>query len=171
MSTAFVGEVRLIGFTFAPVDWRFCDGSLLDISTYSTLFQLVGTYYGGNGQSNFAIPDLRGRVPVHQGTLQGGGTYVIGQQGGVESVTLNISQIPVHNHLFQCNSTLQGSTATPNNNTVGGGKDAFRTTPPVTPMNQSMLASAGGSLPHENRQPFLAMNWVISLYGVYPSQG
>lgn len=170
MSTAFVGEVRLVGYTFAPVNWNFCDGSLLPISNYEALFALIGTFYGGNGQTTFALPDLRGRVPVHQGTLQGGGTYVIGQLGGVESVTLNINQIPTHNHLFQCNSTLQGSTATPANNTVGGGQDAYRTTPPVTPMNPRMLSLAGGSQPHENRQPYLAMNWVIALEGIFPTQ-
>lgn len=171
MSNPYVGEVRLIGFTFAPVGWNFCDGSLLDIANNSTLYTLIGTTYGGNGQSTFAIPDLRGRVPVHQGTLQGGSQYVIGQPAGAESVTLNTNQIPVHNHQFQCNSTLTNNNATPGNNTVGGGIDAFRTTPPNSPMNQKMLSTAGGSLPHENRQPFLAMNWVISLFGIYPSQG
>lgn len=172
MSTAFVGEVRLIGFTFAPVDWRFCDGSLLDISTYSTLFQLVGTYYGGNGQTNFAVPDLRGRVPVHQGTLQGGGSYVIGQVGGVESVTLNVNQIPVHTHLFQCNSSNSGGSATPTNNTVSAGQPiVYRAVTPAGAMNQGVIGFSGGSQPHENRQPFVAMNWVIAFNGIYPSQG
>lgn len=171
MSTAFVGEVRLVGYTFAPVDWRFCDGSLLDISTYSVLFQLIGTFYGGNGQTNFAVPDLRGRVPVHQGTLPGGGTYVIGQQGGVESVTLNISQIPSHIHFFQCNSGSQAGNNTPTNNTVTTGPTVYRNTTPANAMNQAMLKTAGGSQPHENRQPFQAMNWVIAYNGIFPSQG
>jgi len=171
MSNPFVGEVRLIGFTFAPVGWNFCDGSLLSISEYTPLFTLVGTFYGGNGQTNFAVPDLRSRVPIHQGTLQGGSTYVIGQPGGVESVTLSINQIPNHNHLFQCNSSTQGGTATPTNNTVCGGKAAYRNTNPSVNMNPAMLSTAGGSQPHENRQPFQAMNWVISLFGVFPTQG
>ncbi len=171
MSTAYVGEVRLIGFTFAPVDWNFCDGSFLDISTYSTLFNLIGTTYGGNGQTNFALPDLRGRVPVHQGALQGGSVYVIGQAAGLESVTLSINQIPSHGHLFQCNSSSQGANNAPANNTVGGGPQVYRATTPNDSMNQGMLKIAGGSQPHENRQPFQAMNWVIALNGIYPSQG
>ncbi|MGB0064410.1 MAG: tail fiber protein [Terracidiphilus sp.] len=170
MSTAYVGEVRLIGFTFAPVGWRFCDGSFLDISTYNTLYALIGTTYGGNGQTNFAVPDLRGRVPVHQGTLQGGSSYVIGQASGLESVTLGINQIPSHNHLFQCNSSSQGGNNIPANNAVGGGPQVYRATFPDA-MNQGMLSSAGGSQPHENRQPYQAMNWVIAFNGIYPSQG
>lgn len=170
MSTSFVGEVRLVGYTFAPSGWNFCDGTLIPISDNSTLFTLIGTNYGGDGQNNFAVPDLRGRVPVHQGQSQGGSVYTIGQQGGVESVTLNTNQIPAHNHAFQCNATLQNNNAVPSNNTIGGGTEAYRSTPPASPMNHGMLMPAGGSQPHENRQPFLAMNWVISLFGVFPSQ-
>jgi microcystin-dependent protein len=171
MSTAYVGEVRLIGFTYAPVDWNFCDGTLISIAENPTLFNLIGTYYGGNGQTTFALPDLRGRVPIHQGTLQGGSTYVIGQSAGAESVTLNVNQIPGHNHLLLCNPATSGGNAAPLNNTVGGGPQVYQTGPPVDGMNQGLLANSGGSLPHENRQPFQAMNWVISLYGIYPSQG
>lgn len=171
MSTAFVGEVRLVGYTFAPVDWHFCDGSLVPISDYIALFNLIGTYYGGNGQTNFALPDLRGRVPIHQGTLPGGSTYVIGQLAGVESVTLNVNQIPVHNHLFQCNSSLTGGSNTPNGNTVGGGPSVYSNVAPATAMNQGAISSSGQSLPHENRQPFQAMNWVIAFNGIYPTQG
>jgi microcystin-dependent protein len=172
MSTAYVGEVRLIGFTFAPVNWNFCDGSLLPIDQFSALFNLIGTTYGGNGQTNFAVPDLRGRVPIQQGTLQGGSNYVIGQIAGVESVTLNTNQIPIHNHLFQSNSNSQGGGNTPSNSTTAGaGPKVYQTTNPTEAMNQGMLVPAGGSQPHENRQPFQAMYWVISLNGIYPTQG
>jgi microcystin-dependent protein len=171
MSTAFVGEVRLIGFAYAPVGWNFCDGTLISISENPTLFNLIGTTYGGDGQTNYALPDLRGRVPIHQGTLQGGSNYVIGQPAGVESVTLTINQIPSHNHLFQCNSNSSGDSADPTNRTAAAGPTIYRTTTsPTDPMNSGMLKLAGGSQPHENRQPFQAMNWVIALYGVYPTQ-
>jgi microcystin-dependent protein len=171
MSSPYVGEVRLIGFTFAPVDWHFCDGTLLAISQNPTLFNLIGTTYGGNGQATFGLPDLRGRVPIQQGTLSGGSNYVIGQSGGVESVTLSLNQIPSHNHSFQCNSSSQGGTAAPTNATVCGGQQVYRDTSPSGSMNQQSLSNSGGSQPHENRQPFLAMNWIIALNGVYPTQG
>jgi microcystin-dependent protein len=171
MSTAYVGEVRLVGFTFAPVGWNLCDGSVLPISENAALYNLIGTTYGGNGQTTFNLPDLRGRVPIHQGTLVGGSSYVIGQSSGVESVTLNINQIPVHNHLFQCNSSAQGGTAAPTNATVCAGQQVYRDTTPSGSMNQQSLSNSGGSQPHENRQPFLAMNWIIALNGVYPTQG
>jgi len=171
MSSPFVGEVRLVGFTFAPADWNLCDGSVLSVSTYPALFNLIGTFYGGNGQTTFNVPDLRGRVPIHQGVLQGGSNYVIGQPGGVESVMLSLNQMPAHNHPFQCNSSATGGSAAPSNTTtVGAGPQVYRTSTPRVAMNQGMLSSAGGSVPHENRQPFLAMNWVIALYGVYPTQ-
>ena len=171
MSSPFVGEVRLVGFTFAPVDWNLCDGSILAISANPTLYNLIGTIYGGNGQTTFGLPDLRGRVPVHQGTLAGGSNYPLGQMGGVESVTLSLNQIPKHNHQFQCNSSSQGATAAPNNATVGGGPEVYRSSTPAAAMNQGAISFSGSGLPHENRQPFLAMNWVIALAGVYPSQG
>lgn len=170
MSNPYVGEVRLIGFTFAPAGWNFCDGTVMAISDNVTLFNLIGTYYGGNGQTTFGLPDLRSRVPIHQGTLVGGSSYPIGLLGGAESVTLSLNQIPSHNHLFTCNSSSQGGTSAPTNNTVCGGQQVYRNAPPGASMNPGVLSYAGGSLPHENRQPFLAMNWVISLFGVYPSQ-
>lgn len=170
MSTSYVGEVRLVGYVFAPSGWVFCDGRSLSIADYGTLFSLLGTTYGGDGVNSFDAPDLRGRVPVHQGQLPGGSIYTIAQKGGVESVALSLNQVPSHNHLFQCNPAAGGSTNSPTNNTVGGGPQVYRATSPVEPMNQGMLAMSGGSQPHENRQPFLAMNWVISLFGIYPSQ-
>lgn len=170
MSTSFVGEVRLVGYTFAPLNWAFCDARLLSIAEYPALYELIGTAYGGNGQTQFAVPDLRGRVPIHQGQLRGGSNYLIGQAGGVESVTLSPNQMPRHNHMFQCNPASSGGNASPANNTAGGGQQVYRKAPPAASMHQGMLSSAGGSQPHENLQPFLAMNWVISLFGIFPSQ-
>jgi microcystin-dependent protein len=170
MSECFVGEVRLVGFNFAPYQWNFCDGTTLSIASNETLYNLIGTTYGGNGQTTFNLPDLRGRIPIHQGTLQGGSNYAMGAIGGAESVTLSGNQIPQHNHPMLCNSAVQGGTASPNNAVLTGGKEVYRSSTPGTAMNPGILTSAGQSQSHENRQPFLAMYWVIALYGVYPTQ-
>jgi len=169
MSTPFVGEVRLVGFNFAPAGWDFCAGQTLSIAQYETLFNLIGTTYGGDGQSTFELPDLQGRIPIHQGS-NGGITYVIGQTGGVENVTVGINQYPSHNHSLQGSSAPAG-VSNPTNATVGSGLKAYSAAPPATPMNSAMLGIAGGGQPHDNLQPFLALNWIISLFGVYPSQG
>jgi len=169
MSTAYVGEVRLVGFNFAPVGWALCNGQLISISQNTTLFNLIGTTYGGDGQSTFALPNLQGRVPIHQGS-SGGSNYAIGQTGGLETVTLNVSQYPSHNHAL-LSSSNSGGVNNPANDTVGSGLKAYSAAPPATPMNSAMLGIAGGGQPHDNLQPFLALNWIISLFGVYPSQG
>jgi microcystin-dependent protein len=168
MSQPFVGEVRLVGFNFAPAGWLICAGQILPIDQYSTLFNLIGTTYGGDGQQTFGLPDLRGRTPIHQGS-SGGSTYVMGQTGGTETVTLNVSQYPLHNHLLMASSN-NGTLNTPTNNTVGG-LNAYAGITPVDAMNSKMLLpSPGNNLPHDNMQPFQVLNWVISLFGVYPSQ-
>lgn len=172
MSTPFIGEIRLFAGNFAPSGWLFCQGQLLPISEYDALFNLIGTTYGGDGQTTFALPDLRSRVPVHQGTGLTG-SVPLGEQGGVETVTLTTTQIPAHSHV------LNGSTATatttspggavpgtlPGVTTFGYGADA----PPTTLAPQS-LVPVGGSQPHDNLQPYLAVNFIISLFGVFPSQ-
>jgi microcystin-dependent protein len=168
MSTPYVGEVRLVGFNFAPVGWEFCAGQTMSIAQYETLFNLIGTTYGGDGQSTFDLPDLQGRIPIHQGS-NGGITYVIGQTGGVENVTIGINQYPNHNHSLQ-GSLAPASVSNPTNGTVGSGLRAYSTAPPAAPMNSAMLGMAGGSQPHDNLQPFLVLNWIISLFGVFPSQ-
>jgi microcystin-dependent protein len=165
VSQPFVGEVRLVGFNFAPVGWSFCNGSIISISENSTLFQLIGTTYGGNGQSTFGLPNLQSRVPVHQGN-----GYVIGSTGGTEAVTLTLSQCPAHTHSLLASANPANS-STAAGNTVGAGLVVYSTLPPETPMNASMVGSSGGNLPHNNLQPFLALNWVISLFGIFPSQG
>ena len=178
MSSPYVGQILIFAGNFAPAGWMTCQGQLLPISEYETLFNLIGTTYGGDGQSTFALPDLQGRAPVHMG--QGGGlsNYLIGQNGGVESVTLTTQQIPSHNHLAQV-STSPGNSASPSNtilaneaiglaaanafsyNAFGGTQSTLA---PVT------LSNTGGQQAHENRLPLLVLNYIISLFGVYPSQ-
>ncbi len=168
MSDQYVGEVRLVGFNFAPVDWLICNGALLSISANETLFNLIGTTYGGDGQSTFGLPNLQSCIPIHQGS-NGTNTYVIGQYGGVETVTLNINQYPSHNHSLMASTNLTGS-STPTNNVVNNGLTAYTASAPATPMLSAMVGSSGGNLPHNNLQPYLALNWIIALYGIYPSQ-
>ena len=172
MSQPFIGQLLLVGFNFAPVGWHLCDGSLLPIAEYDALFNLIGTTYGGDGQSTFALPDLRGRVPVHNGTLPGGSTYIIGQIGGVEQVTLTGQQMPIHNHAFFASSSA-GSSNNVVNSTTGNGQPIYASSPTFNSALSALMCVAypGGSQPHGNMQPYLTCSWIISLYGVYPSQG
>ena len=177
MSQPYVGEIRMFAGNFAPAGWMFCEGQLLPISEYDTLFQLIGTTYGGDGQSTFALPDLQGRVPLHMGQGSGLSNYVIGQAAGVESVTLSTQQIPIHNHFSQI-STSPAPSSSPGNNILANEAigNAQATCFSYGPFGgtQSALANAtlgitGGSQPHENRQPLLVLNFIISLFGVFPS--
>jgi microcystin-dependent protein len=170
MSNNFVGEVRLVGFNFAPYGWNICNGQLLPISEYSTLYNLIGTTYGGDGVQTFGIPNLQGRVTVHQGTLAGGSNYVMGEQAGVENVTITSNTYPSHTHPFICSSN-SASLAIPSGNTVGNEIKIYETGTPTTAMSASMIGlSQGSSLPHSNVQPFVALNWVIAFFGIYPTQ-
>jgi microcystin-dependent protein len=165
MATPFVGEIRMFGGNFAPVGWMFCDGQLLLISEYETLFNLIGTTYGGDGQSTFALPDLRGRVPVHQG-----GGLVMGQLGGSETVTLAASQMPAHTHSMNASSTAATPAAGPTGVLGASATTSFYGVgPATTPMAASALAPAGGTQPHENMAPFQAVSFIISLFGIFPS--
>lgn len=169
MSQPYVGEIRIFAGNFAPSGWMFCDGQLMPISENETLFNLIGTTYGGDGQTTFALPDLRGRLPTHQGT-GGGASYTMGQPGGVESVTLTTSHIPVHNHSVPA-SVNNASTA----NASGVVAQTPSYTPyfsvaPATAMANNAIGLVGGSQPHTNFQPYLCVNYIISLFGVYPSQ-
>jgi microcystin-dependent protein len=170
MSSPYIGEIRIFAGNFAPQGWAFCDGQVLAISDNDVLFNLIGTTYGGDGQSTFALPDLRGRVPIHQGT-DAGNTYLLAQNGGVENVTLTTQQIPSHNHGFVA-STETSTGNNPGNNisdqnvtiqiyTVGSATDSF---------NAGAIGIAGGSQPHSNIQPILGVNFIISLFGIFPSQ-
>jgi microcystin-dependent protein len=167
MSDAYVGELRLVGFNYAPVGWAFCNGAQLPISQYNILYNLIGTTYGGDGQSTFWLPNLQGRIPIHLGS-NGKSTYALGQTGGVEMVTLSLGQYPSHNHgLLASSNTASSSTA--GNSTVGSGPSAYTTNAPSHPMNAAMVGMSGNSGPHENRQPYLVLNWIIALEGIYPT--
>ena len=187
MATPYIGEIRLVGFNFAPEGWAICDGSLLSIAENEALFNLIGTIYGGDGQETFALPDLRGRVPVHAGTSSFGTPFVEGELGGSEAVTLTTNQLPSHQHGLSAVAANQvatshlGSTNTPTAATVSAqAVDSLRqparmfsvggttTLAPITPTGTTQ--PDGGSQPHENRQPYLAALYIISLFGVYPSQ-
>ncbi len=173
MSQPYVGEIRLAGFNFAPSGWLFCDGSLLPIAQYDTLFQLIGTTYGGNGQTTFALPDLRGRVPIHQGLGAGlSNALVIGQTGGAESVRLSVNQIPIHIHPLAVAGVGGVATDSPAAATLGsGGVDIYAATGPTLATMATIPAidATGGSQDHENRQPTIAINYIISMFGIFPS--
>jgi microcystin-dependent protein len=168
----YIGQIALVGFSFAPVGWAFCDGSLLQISQNSALFAVLGTTYGGDGINTFALPDLRSRVPIHQGQGPGLGIYVLGQQAGSEMVQLTSAQIPSHNHQGQ------GVANSSNSQNPSGAVWANATgdTPYQTGtvgegiMAAGAIGSAGGSQPHTNIMPYQAINYIIALVGVYPSQ-
>lgn len=168
MAEPYVGEIRCYGGSFAPVGWAFCHGQLLSISEYETLFNLIGTTYGGDGQNTFALPDLRGRAPLHQG--QGNGSnYVIGQTGGVEQVTLTVSQIPAHQHVPLVANTGTSDDPAGNVWAASGSRIYNPTLATGVFMNPVAVAPTGGSQPHPNLQPYLAINYIISLFGVFPT--
>ena len=165
MSTPFLGQLMLVSFNFAPKGWALSNGQTLAINQNTALFSLLGTFYGGNGVQTFALPNLQGRTP-----LSFGNTYVIGQTGGEESHTLITNEVPSHTHTI---SAAGGANlAKPVGALLaGGGVAAYTGAASLVALNGATLASAGGSQPHENRQPFLVMNWVIALQGIFPSRG
>ena len=166
MSQPYYGEIRMFGGNFAPAGWMFCEGQLLPISEYDTLFNLIGTTYGGDGQSTFALPDLRGRVPIHQGN-----GFVLGEQGGVEEVTLTINEIPAHSHALLASGDL-GNQLSTTGNLISNSQGAipYLEDVPTLNMRSSAITPIGGSQPHTNFQPYLCINFIISLFGVFPSQ-
>jgi microcystin-dependent protein len=168
MAQPYVGEIRMFAGNFAPAGWMFCEGELLPISEYETLFNLIGTTYGGDGQSTFALPDLRGRLPIHQGS-----GFTLAETGGAETVTLTVPTIPSHTHPLlasgspasstspasQVPAILQASTIT-----------AYGTDGPFVQLAPSSVTSIGGNQPHDNFQPYLCVDFIISLFGIFPSQ-
>lgn len=175
MSQPFIGEIRMFGGSFAPVGWAFCSGQLMPISENDALFTLIGTTYGGDGENTFALPNLQSRFPLHQGTGPGLSTYQLGETGGTESVTLTTNQIPNHSHTPTAHAT-GGSGGSPFNNLWAASTPGtlLYTTGPAgtadTPMNPAAVNPAGGNQPHENMSPFLVVSFIISLFGVYPTQ-
>jgi microcystin-dependent protein len=154
---------------FAPAGWLFCAGQLLPISENEILFQLIGTTYGGDGETTFALPDLRGRVPIHQGTGSGLSSRILGENGGVESVTLTTQQIPAHSHAWLCSTAAAGSKTPQGNVPAVAQGDAYATSlDNAVAMAPQSVAPAGGSQPHTNFQPYLCVNFIISLFGLYP---
>jgi microcystin-dependent protein len=166
LAQPYVGEIRIFAGNFAPAGWMFCEGQLLPISENETLFQLIGTTYGGDGQSTFALPDLRGRIPLHQGN-----GFTLAETGGVETVALTVSQIPAHSHT-PIASGNNASSANAQGNVLA---QTPSYTPyisgfiPNTPLNPASVGSDGGSQPHDNFQPYLCLDFIISLFGIFPS--
>jgi microcystin-dependent protein len=165
MAQPYLGELRIFAGNFAPVGWMFCEGQLLAISLYTSLYQLIGTTYGGDGQSTFALPDLRGRLPVHQGN-----SYTLGMTGGVEEVTLTMNQIPGHSHPM-LGAIGNGTQTNPDNNVLASSTlmKLYSGQSATTAMAPTSITSIGGSQPHNNMQPYLCLNYIISMFGIYPS--
>ena len=169
MAQPYVGEIRMFAGNFAPAGWMFCEGQLLPISQNATLFQLIGTTYGGDGQNTFALPDLRGRVPIHIGQGPGLPNYQLAQSAGVEEVTLTVQQIPAHAHQRVASLDIP-SQSTPGNAVTGqAAAKIYRVGGPSVTLDLSAIASAGGSQPHQNFQPYLCVDFIISLFGIFPS--
>lgn len=168
MGSPYVGEIRMVGFNFAPAGWMLCQGQSMSIAENDVLFQLIGTTYGGDGQSTFNLPDLSSRNPMHMGQGVGLSSRQIGESGGVEDVTLTQQQLPVHSHVPAANTA--GGTPDPTNNVWGGFSGGFYAAqnPPSSQMANA-VQPAGGSQPHDNMPPFLVVSFIISLYGIFPT--
>ena len=165
MAQPYVGEIRMFAGNFAPVGWMFCDGQLLPISENEILFQLIGTTYGGDGQSTFALPNLQSRIPLHQGN-----GFILAESGGVETVTLTVPQIAAHSHPLLATQQI-GSLSDPTSNLTSQSPSLtiYRQIAPSSPMHPNAVSPVGGSQPHENCQPFLCINFIISLFGIFPT--
>jgi len=171
VSEQFVGEIRMFGFNFAPQGWALCNGQLLPISQNTALFSLLGTTYGGDGRTTFALPDMRSRVPVHQGQGAGLSSYAEGQAGGAETVTLAAAQMPGHTHSVKASSSAAAADEPEGRALARSRNDIYTAEPDATTvMNAEMLGDAGGSEPHANIQPYLAVNFCIALTGIFPSR-
>ena len=171
MAQPYIGEVRMFAGTFAPVGWMFCNGQQISIAENEALFQLIGTTYGGDGETNFALPNLQSRIPLHMGNGPDGVTRQIGEAAGVETVTLTTQQIPVHSHALS-GSTNAADTPNPGSAIPATGlvSQLYWGDPPDRSMAPQSITPVGGSQPHENCQPFLCINYIISLFGIFPSQ-
>jgi len=170
MAQPYVGEIRMFGGSFAPAGWAFCEGQLLSIAENEVLFQLIGTTYGGDGEENFAVPNLAGRIPVHQGQGSGLSNRQIGEVAGVTDVTVTTQQMPAHNHAIVATQNL-GNSSDPGGRVLATGTNVsmFRVIAPNVPFAPNVLGPAGGSQPHTNVMPYLAVSFIISLFGIFPS--
>src|ERR1700736_4179290 len=165
MAQPYVGEIRMFGGNFAPAGWMFCEGQLLPISENDTLFNLIGTTYGGDGQSTFALPGLRGRIPIHQGN-----GFTLAESGGAETVSLTVQQIAAHSHAMLASNDIP-TLSSPANNVLGQAAAKFyRAGSPTLQLNAAVIGPVGGSQPHTNFQPYLCVDFIISLFGIFPSQ-
>ncbi len=166
MAQPYVGEIRIFAGNFAPAGWMFCEGQLLPISEFETLFNLIGTTYGGDGQSTFALPDLRGRLPIHQGN-----GFTLAETGGAETVTLTTPQLPIHSHPFLATVNIGGGSA-PSNNVLAQSSTVkvYSAVTPNVAFGPLSITNTGGNQPHTNFQPYLCLDFIISLFGIFPSQ-
>ena len=165
MAQPYTGEIRMFAGNFAPAGWMFCEGQLLPISENATLFQLIGTTYGGDGVSTFALPDLRGRIPIHFGN-----GFTLAETGGVETVTLTVSQIPAHSHAL-LGTAVNGTSPNPGGNLLAQPAatiQPYTVEPTAVNMSTASVATVGGSQPHNNFQPYLCVDFIISLFGIFP---
>ena len=165
MSSPYIGEIRMFAGNFAPVGWALCQGQLVPISENDALFNLIGTTYGGDGVNTFALPNLQSRVPVHVGP-----GFALGQSGGAEQVTLTVSQIPAHTHVPQADANPGGQTSPAGNVWANSTNLPYSQNAPTAAMDPSAIGSSGGSQPHDNMIPFTVINFIISLFGIFPSQ-
>jgi microcystin-dependent protein len=165
MAEPFLSEIRLMSFVFAPRGWALCNGQLLPINQNQALFSLLGTTYGGDGRVNFALPDLRGRTPIHVGS-----GHTLGERGGEQAHTLSIAEIPTHTHAAAASSLATGGNANPTGRFLGSGNNVYHSPASLTSMTPGTVANTGGSQAHLNMQPFLTLSFCIALQGIFPSQ-
>lgn len=177
MADPFIGEIRMFAGNFNPTGWALCNGQLLPISQNAALFSILGTFYGGNGVSTFALPNLQGRVPLHWGQGPGLSQYVIGEVTGVENVTLLTTQMPLHNHTANASNAAAGQAGPANGvwaipvDSTGAAGAGFNAPPPNATLAPASIGNTGGSQPHTNIQPILAVSFIIALVGIFPSRG
>lgn len=164
MAEPFLAEIRIMSFNFAPKGWALCNGQLLPINQNQALFSLLGTTYGGDGRVNFALPDLRARVPIHEGS-----GHTLGERGGEQAHTLSIAELPEHTHMVNASSAATGGNANPTGRFLGGGNNVYHSASDLTAMNPGTVTNMGGSQAHLNMQPFLTLSFCIALQGIFPS--
>jgi microcystin-dependent protein len=165
MADPFLSEIRIMSFNFPPKSWALCNGQLLPINQNQALFSLLGTTYGGNGQTNFALPDLRGRAPMHEGA-----NHTLGERAGEQAHTVLSAEMPAHNHAMNGSTTASGGTDNPTNNFLGSASNLYHTPASPTSMNPQTVGNRGGTQPHDNMMPYLTLSFCIALQGIFPSR-